>query len=96
MEQIVFYKIDLDGFFNKIAQVIENKIEQIEQSKTERLLSAEEARAVFSPNISKVTLYSWTKKGLIPCHRIGGRIFYKHSEIITSAKRITKFERDKI
>ena len=32
-------------------------------------------------NVSLVTLLSWRKKGLIQAYRIGGRVFYKQSEL---------------
>jgi hypothetical protein len=32
-------------------------------------------------NISLPTLLSWRQKGIIKCHRIGSRIFYKQSDI---------------
>lgn len=61
----------------------------------EALLSPEEARKVWQPAISKVTLHRWTKAGLIPVHRIGGRIYYKHSELISAVKGIHLHEHNK-
>lgn len=35
---------------------------------------------------SKPTLTLWRKKGLIKFHQIGGRIFFKRSEVLSSGK----------
>jgi hypothetical protein len=41
--------------------------------------------------ITKATLTSWTKQGLLQDHRIGGRIFYRQSEILASTKKLSKY-----
>lgn len=39
--------------------------------------------------ITKPCLYSWNQKGLIESHKIGGRVYYKRTEIekLTSLKK---------
>lgn len=41
------------------------------------------------------SLHEWTKQGLIPAYRMGGRVYYNYAEVIDSAKRIRKYDRDK-
>ena len=63
------------------------------QELDEKLLSPEETRKVFDPPISKVTIINWTKAGKLTAHRIGGRVYYKRSEIIIAATMLKKYNR---
>ncbi len=76
--------------------ISEAKQEEKSPQQTEELLSPAQAVKVFNPPISKVSLHRWTKEGLIPVHRIGGRIWYKRSEVIAASLTIKKYGRDKI
>lgn len=58
----------------------------------EKLLSPADACKLFQPPITKPTLNSWTKQGLIPDHRIGGRVYYKQSDIIASLATLKKYK----
>jgi len=62
------------------------------QMQSETLLSAADACKVFVPAISRLTLIRWTQAGHLKEHRIGGRVYYKHSEIIESAKHLEKYK----
>jgi hypothetical protein len=57
-----------------------------DSEKKEVLLSPEEARKLFNPAISKSTLNRWRKAGVVTRHIKGGRVFYKQSEILETAK----------
>jgi len=57
----------------------------------EILLSSNECRALFSPAISKSTLYRWTKSGLISKQRIAGKVGYKKSEIEAATKTLKTY-----
>ena len=60
----------------------------------ERLISIDEACNVFIPSISRQTLSNWTKEGTLNSHKLGGRIFYKKSEIIAAAEKIKKYRKN--
>lgn len=62
------------------------------QLEEERLLSPAETCTFFSPPISKMTLNNWSKQGLIPMHRLGGRVFYKRSDILSSLQTLKKYK----
>lgn len=66
------------------------------QKPQEELLSPAQAVKVFNPAISKVSLHRYAKAGLVPQHRIGGRVWYKRSEVITAALTIKKYGRDNL
>jgi len=81
----------LEGIFRTIVK------EEITESKKQELLdkfiSPSEACNLFQPKISRVTLYNWANQGLIPEHRIGGKVYYKYSELMASAKTLKKYKR---
>jgi len=56
------------------------------------LLSPAETCKMFNPAISKVTLAAWTKRGLLNESRIGGRVYYKQSEIIAGLTTLKKYK----
>lgn len=73
--------------------IVREEIAAHNKSETlEKLLSPAEACQVFQPAISRVTLGSWTKQGLLRDHRIGGRVFYKRGELLEAGKTIKRYK----
>jgi excisionase family DNA binding protein len=56
----------------------------------EILLTREETANMLS--ISLVTLWKYTKDGVIPAYRIGSKVRYKRSEILLALKQMNQFE----
>ncbi len=50
------------------------------------LLTVEDACAMLS--VSRVTLHSWKKRGRLPYHRIGHRVYFKEEEIMGAMRRV--------
>lgn len=95
-EQFILIPITVNELLDKVKEIVLDAVKQnhdVKQRAT--LLSPTETCKLFSPTISKVTLYQWTKQGLIPSYRMGGRVYYNYAEVIESAKRIRKHDRDK-
>ncbi|HRP33930.1 MAG TPA: helix-turn-helix domain-containing protein [Agriterribacter sp.] len=67
------------------------RLEATQKKESEKLLSSDEARKLFSPEISKPTLIRWTADGLLNSHRIGGRVFYLQSEILAAVTKLKKY-----
>ena len=38
--------------------------------------------------VSKVTIYQWTKKGILKKYKIGNRVFYKKNEVVAAVIKI--------
>ena len=57
----------------------------------DKLLSPRETCKLFNPKISLVTLESWTKKDLLIKHYIGGRTYYKYSQVMESLKTLKRY-----
>jgi len=77
----------MDELTGKLSTLLETK-----EAQNERLLSAGEACKLFVPAISRLTLIRWTKADYLKEHRIGGRVYYKQSEVIDGAKHLEKYK----
>lgn len=93
MEPIVMVPVDLDTFLRKIKDVIVEVVKGSETESQESLLSPSETCQLFAPRISKTTLAKWTKAGTLKSYRIGGRLFYKRSEILEAVKIVKRYDR---
>jgi hypothetical protein len=93
-EQIILSPIPIDELESRIQMIVRQEISKKEDDKLrERLLSPAETRLIFNPPISKVTLHHWAKQGKVKPHRIGGRVFYKYSELMDSLVHLKKYGR---
>lgn len=94
--EILLTPATLNDLLTKIKEIVTEAFKEHQNTELkEMLLSPAETCTLFKPKISKVTLHEWTKQGLIPARRIGGRVYYNYGEVIESAKRIRKYDRDK-
>jgi hypothetical protein len=95
MENCILSPISLDLLSITIREIVRSELQSKENLELqEKLLSPAETCKLFRPNISKVTLDSWAKAGRIKNQRIGGRIFYKQSEIMQSRNSLKKYSRN--
>lgn len=91
-QNVVF--VPLDQLAATIESIVYNKIrEKQEEDLQEQFLSPEKTRQLFNPAVSIVTLNSWTDKGYLKKHVIGGRVYYKYSEVMQAVKEIKKYSR---
>lgn len=75
----------VDIIRNCVKEEIEKKpADSTSNKESEELLSIEEVCQIF--NVSKVTLYKWKKKGLIPYYKMSRRVYFKKSEVVDSLK----------
>lgn len=91
--QIILNTYSPDEMVEMIKPLIVEAIREALQEKEEKLLSPAEVCKRFHPHISKTTLSKWTKQGLLKEYRIGGRVFYKFSEICNNEKSLQKYVR---
>ena len=89
--QILLNALSPDQLVDLLRPMIREEIRQALSDQEEKLLSPAETCKLFKPTITNATLTSWTKQGLLQDHRIGGRIFYRQSEILASTKKLSKY-----
>lgn len=93
-EQVLLCPIPLEELEARFQRIVKEEINKKDQEATlERLLSPEETRKLFAPPVSKVTLHYWAKQGRIKQHRIGGRVFYKYSDVLDSLVHLKRYGR---
>lgn len=90
--QILLNGLSTDQLLELLRPMIKEEMRQAMSEQEEKLLSPAEACKLFKPAITKATLSSWTKQGLLQEHRIGGRVFYLLSEILASTKKLSKYK----
>ena len=90
--QIILNGVTLDQLVEVFRPMIKEELWTLREKDQEQLISPAETCKVFNPSITKATLSSWTKQGLLNEYRIGGRVFYKKSEVLESSKKIIKYK----
>ena len=63
----------------------------IDNGKITKLLTNREVCEIFQ--ISRQTLFNWTKGGLIKAHRVARKIYYKPEEINEALKSVNDYQR---
>ena len=94
MEQMILSPISLPELESKIqAIVIDALLQNRKADIEEKLLSPSETCKLFQPAISKVTLTAWTNAGRMTRYDLGGRVYYRYSEVIEAAKSLKRYKR---
>ena len=91
--QIILSGITPSELLEMFRPIIQDEIKKLKESELEKLLSPAEVCKTFQPPISKVTLSKWSSEGKLQDHRIGGRIFYKQSEILAALITLKKYKK---
>lgn len=95
-DNIILSPVPLEQLIAQLRVIIREEISAEHKLENEKLISPEESCKVFTPSISKVTLHKWTQDGYLTKYRIGGRTYFKRSEIIEAAKKFTKYKPKKV
>ena len=90
--QIFLNGIAAEQLVEMFRPMIREEVRLAISEQDEKLISPAEACKVFKPPITKATLASWTKQGFLQEHRIGGRVYYRKSEILASTLTLGKYK----
>jgi hypothetical protein len=94
MANVILSQIPLDELETRFREIVKEELTaHIANDEPEQLISPEQTRKIFSPPASKVTLIKWTKDGKLQSHRIGGRVYYKRSEVLQALHTVKKYGR---
>ena len=91
--QILLNGISAEQLIESLRPMIREEVRLIFSEQEEQLLSPAETCKLFIPAITKATLTSWTDKGWLQEHRIGGRVFYIKSEVLASTLTLGKYKK---
>lgn len=91
-QTVVF--VPLEQLTSTIDRIVQIRIrEKQAEDLQEKFLSPKETSKMFSPSVSVVTLDAWAEKGYLNKHYIGGRTYYKYSEVVEAVKKRKKYQR---
>ena len=97
MEKITLHTFEISDLEKAIDIVFKKYFKDFSnhpEKETLVLLTREEAAKILC--VSLPTLHQWTKDGIIPAYRIGGRVLYKLDDLKAALNRVKtlKFRRD--
>lgn len=75
---------------NGLSEVLKNFANLQTQLDQDVLLTREETSKMLS--VSLVTLWDWTRKDIVPAYRIGNKVRYKKSEVISALQQMNQFK----
>lgn len=78
--------VSIEDLADKIADKIEERIiARTNYSKKDRYLTRRQLSELLSVDLS--TLHRWSKAGRLPSYRMGGKIYYKYSDLEREMKK---------
>lgn len=90
-KNVIFSQIQLEDLKEIIGDCIREEFQKnlnSQSNTSDELIRIDDAAKLF--HVSKVTLYKWREKGILPFHRISSRIYFKKSEIMEILNKSTK------
>lgn len=75
---------------NGLSEVLKNFANLQTQLDRDILLTREQTSKMLS--VSLVTLWDWTRKDLVPAYRIGNKVRYKKSEVLSALQQMNQFK----
>jgi predicted DNA-binding transcriptional regulator AlpA len=86
-------KTNANDFENKIVArletLIDGLVKKMQANNPDELLTIDQTIKLLA--ISKVTLWTWTKKDIVPAHKIGNKVRYKKLEVLQALQKMNKF-----
>lgn len=86
MNQIETFETTQDQLVARVVSELKNELKQA--TFTEKYLTREEVSELLKISLS--TIHNWTKKEILHPYQIGGRVYFKASEIESSMIKLEK------
>jgi len=90
INQILLSGISPEQLIELFRPMAREELRLVIAEQDEKLLSPSKTCEIFIPAITKATLSSWTKQGLLKDHRYGSRVYYLKSEVLAASKKLKK------
>ena len=92
MERLQFISITPEKLQNAIIEGLKTQIESLillsQQKEQNEYLTRLDVAELFQIDVSSV--HNWTKKGILQSYQIGGRVYYKRTEVENSIIKLKK------
>ena len=94
MNETILTQVSLDDILAITRQIIKQEIEASKKMQLEeKFLSPIETCKLFYPPISRQTLDALSKNGTLIKHHLGGKTFFKYSEVTESVKSFKRYKK---
>jgi len=78
----------------QMRDIVRDELQQQQRNDlAEKLLTAQETADLL--RVSLVTIWQWEKQGRITKHTLGGRTYFKYSEIMASLETLQRYRKPK-
>jgi excisionase family DNA binding protein len=92
MDKVILSPIDLGDLIAEIRAVVKDELRQQQTADLqEKLLSPKQTADLLG--VSLVTIWSWERAGRITKHSLGGRVFFKYSELMQSLENLKRYKK---
>jgi hypothetical protein len=91
MINLILYSLEPDELKQLISDAVLQAVDKTnpqQPEKEDQLIKLSEASKLLG--VSKVTIHTWKRIGLIPFYRISNKIYFKKNELIQSLKKAKK------
>jgi excisionase family DNA binding protein len=95
MGQILFTGISVNDLLLQIEQMIEARISARPQENNNQSAYLSRKEVANLLKITLPTLHDWTKLGYHKAYKMGSRVLYRESEVITTLEKIPSFKHKK-
>jgi hypothetical protein len=91
-DQLILSSVDVDKLAAVLKELLAPELTKKvnEANLPERLLSANQVCALFTPKITRATVDNYVDRGFFNKYALGGRNWYKYSEVVAALKVIKK------
>ncbi|KAA2218547.1 helix-turn-helix domain-containing protein [Maribacter flavus] len=83
MQQIQFIQVTPEQLQKSILEGVRNQIQELKKNfqpkEPTQFLTRSQVAEMLQIDLS--TVHNWTKKSILTAHQIGGRVYYKRSEV---------------
>jgi excisionase family DNA binding protein len=92
MQQIFFSPIELAELLEGFRSIVKAELQQQQRADlSEKLMTAKEAADLL--RVSLVTLWQWEKQGRISKYSMGGRTYFKYSELMAGLDTLQRYRK---
>ncbi len=92
-DRMVLMSFSPEEFQSQIREVIKEELAIVFSQKKEKLMNAKQLCEFLGIHLS--TLNSWKSKGMIPCLRIGKRVFFSKDQVLQALKEDGNYKKMK-
>lgn len=87
MEEKTFYNASVEDLADRVANKLEERLsKKAPDFKKDGYLTRRQLSELLSVDLA--TLHRWGKSGKLPCYRLGGRIYYKQSDLESVLEKV--------